>query len=33
MNAMERGKTIASLAIVLMQASGVSTGEHADDER
>ena len=29
----ERAKVIASLAILLMQASGISTGERADDER
>jgi hypothetical protein len=30
---MERKKAIASLAIILMQAAGVATGERADDER
>ena len=33
MNPAERAKAIASLAIVLMEASGISMGERADDER
>ncbi len=33
MNPPERAKAIACLAILLMQAAGVATGERDDDER